>query len=122
MTISQNIDYRELLQYVYNSFNARDIDAALEVIHPHADWANALEGGLVQGHTGIRDYWSRQWSYMDPHVKPVYFEEDEEGRFVVEANQIIRDLKGNIVSIKNVHHVFQIEEGLIRNMRIRPVL
>jgi hypothetical protein len=59
---------------------------------------------------------------MDPHVKPVYFEEDEEGRFVVEANQIIRDLKGGIISIKNVLHVFQIEEGLIRNMRIKPAL
>ena len=122
MTISQDLDYRELLQYVYNSFNARDIDAALEVIHPQADWANALEGGLVQGHSGIREYWSRQWSYMDPHVKPVNFETDEEGKFVVDANQIIRDLKGNIVSIKDVQHVFQIEDGVIRNMRIRPVL
>ncbi|HEY9049689.1 MAG TPA: nuclear transport factor 2 family protein [Ohtaekwangia sp.] len=119
MVIEQRIDVRELLHYVYTSFNARNIDAALEVIHPDADWANTMEGGLVKGHEGIRDCWSRQWSYIDPHVKLIDVEVDEEGRVVADAHQIIRDMTGAIVSIRDIQHIFEIEDGLLRTMRIR---
>ena len=119
MIVGQKLDSRELLLHIYSAFNARDIDTAFEVIHPEAEWANGMEGGLVLGHEGIREYWSRQWSYINWHVTPMNFERDDAGHFVVDAHQIIRDLSGNIVSIKDVQHVFYIEDGLIRNMRIR---
>lgn len=119
MTIELKIGSRELLQQVYNSFNARNIDSALEVIHPHVDWANGFEGGFVQGHEELRSYWLRQWEFIDPYVKPVGFAQDGDGNVVVDAHQIIRDLSGNIVSIKDVQHVFHIEDGYILTMRIR---
>ncbi len=48
-----------LLRSTYLAFNARDIDAALELMHPEVDWPNAWEGGRVVGHAAVRDYWSR---------------------------------------------------------------
>ena len=55
----------ELLERLYDRFNARDIEAALATMHPDVIWANGLEGGHVHGHDGVRDYWTRQWAMMD---------------------------------------------------------
>jgi ketosteroid isomerase-like protein len=51
-------DPEPLLRPAYHAFNARDIDAALELMHPDVDWPNAWEGGRVIGHAALRDYWS----------------------------------------------------------------
>ena len=54
-------DVRELLRRAYAAFNARDIDAVLSMMHPNVEWPNAMEGGYVYGHDGVREYWTRQW-------------------------------------------------------------
>jgi hypothetical protein len=35
---------RELIGRSYAAFNARDLDAALEGMHPEVDWPNAIDG------------------------------------------------------------------------------
>ncbi len=45
-----------LLRSAYRAFDARDIDAALELMHPEVDWPNAWEGGRVVDHAALRDY------------------------------------------------------------------
>ena len=52
----------ELLKLLYARFNARDLDGVLVHLHPDVTWANGMEGGFVHGHSGVRDYWTRQWS------------------------------------------------------------
>jgi ketosteroid isomerase-like protein len=115
-------DRKTLLNKTYDSINARDIDAALEYMHPDVSWANGMEGGIVSGHEEIRQYWQRQWEYIDPHMQPVQVDATESGQVVVEVHQIIRDILGNIISIKNVQHVFWFEDGCIRAMRIFPTI
>ena len=119
MEVAQKIGFRELLQHLYIAFNEQDVDRALEVIHPDAVWANGMEGGLLNGHQSIREYWLRQWSYITWHVQPMRFEMTDSENIVVDAHQIIRDLSGNIVSIRDLQHLFQIEDGLIKTMGIR---
>src|SRR5829696_900303 len=63
-------DHEALLRRTYDAFNARDIDAALAVMHPDVDWPNAWEGGRVNGHDEVRDYWTRQWAEIHPTVEP----------------------------------------------------
>ena len=116
--VLEKINYRALVQQIYNSFNARHIEAALDVIHPEAQWANTMEGGLLKGHGEIRAYWLRQWSYIDWHVKFVDASLNDDGNVVVNTHQIIRDFSGNIVTLKDVQHIFKIEDGLIVDMRI----
>ena len=108
----------ELLTKAYASFNARDLDGVLSLMHPEVDWPNGWEGGRVHGHEGVRDYWSRQWAALDPHVEPIGFATDSDGRTIVTVRQVVRDLAGSVISESTVEHAYQIEEGLIRRMDI----
>jgi hypothetical protein len=36
----------ELLEHLYDRFNARDMEAALMTMHRDVVWANGLEGGM----------------------------------------------------------------------------
>jgi hypothetical protein len=110
---------RVLLERAYAAFNARDIDAALSAMHPDVDWANGMEGGSVLGHAAVREYWTRQWQMIDPHVEPVGFSYDDAGRMVVDVHQVVRDLGAKVISDRMVQHVYTIDGGLVRRMEIR---
>ncbi|MBR1275073.1 nuclear transport factor 2 family protein [Bradyrhizobium sp. AUGA SZCCT0283] len=109
---------RELLERVYDRFNARDIDRILALMHRDIMWANGMEGGHVHGQEGVRSYWTRQWTMIDPHVEPTGFSIGADGEVVVEVHQTVRDLGGKLLSDKMVGHVFRIENGLIKRFDI----
>ena len=67
------LDTLAFLRRVYERFNARDIDGVLACLHADVVWANGQDGGYVQGHDGVRHYWTRQWAMIDPHVEPMDF-------------------------------------------------
>jgi hypothetical protein len=33
-----------------------------------------MEGGYVHGREGVREYWTRQWAIVGPHVEPLSFD------------------------------------------------
>jgi ketosteroid isomerase-like protein len=109
----------ELLKRVYIQFNSRDIEAVLAAMHEDVMWANGMEGGHVHGRDEVRSYWTRQWTMMDPHVEPVRFTNGPDGEVVVEVNQVVHDLNGNLLADRTVSHVFRIENGLIERFDIR---
>lgn len=109
----------DLLRKTYQAFNARDLETVLAQMHPMFFGRMAGKVGGLSGHQGIRDYWTRQWAAIDPHVEPVDFATDETGRTVVKVDQVVRDLAGKVISAGRVKHVYQIEEGLIKRMEIR---
>jgi ketosteroid isomerase-like protein len=108
-----------VIKEAYRAFNERDLDAALATMQPNVEWPNGMEGGLVSGHTGVRDYWTRQWSMINPHVDPVKLNVDGSGRIVVDVHQVVRDLSGKVLVDRNVEHIYSFEDGLIRGMEIR---
>ena len=108
-----------LLQKAYAAFNSRDLDGALATMAPDVVWPNGMEGGVVHGHQGVRDYWTRQWGMIDPHVDPVGFDEDADGRIVVHVHQVVRELSGKLLMDRMVEHVYTIKDGLIQSMEIR---
>jgi ketosteroid isomerase-like protein len=110
---------QDILAKAYRAFNARDIDAVLAYLHPNVDWPNGMEGGRVHGHKGVRDYWTRQWNLLDPHVEPTRFSMEEDGRVTVEVHQVVRSLTGDILGDQVVQHVYLMQEGLIVRMDIR---
>jgi ketosteroid isomerase-like protein len=107
------------LKKAYRAFNARDIDGALATMQPDVEWPNGMEGGIVHGHAGVREYWTRQWGMLDPHVEPVTFDADAADRVVVGVHQVVRDLSGKVLLDRMVEHVYSLEGGLIRSMEIR---
>jgi hypothetical protein len=110
--------WRDLIIKTYAAFNARDINAALLAMHQNVEWPNGMEGGYVRGHEGIREYWTRQWTMVDPHVEPVRMELDADGRVVVDVHQVVRDLSGKILLDRMVNHVYSMQDGLVITMAI----
>jgi nuclear transport factor 2 (NTF2) superfamily protein len=108
----------ELLRRVYDRFNARDLESVLGTMHVDVMWANGMEGGHVCGRDGVRNYWSRQWTIIDPHVEPLEFSDGSDGEIIVQVHQTVRDLAGNLLSDAMVGHVFRIEDGLVRQFDI----
>lgn len=108
-----------LLRRAYAAFNARDIESALSLMHPDVDWPNGMEGGRELGHEAVRAYWTRQFGLIDSHVEPFGFAEDEEGRVIVDVDQVVRDLDGKLLSQQRVQHVYTLRSGLIARMEIR---
>jgi hypothetical protein len=109
----------ELLEHLYDRFNARDMEAVLATMHLDVMWANGMEGGHVHGHDGVRNYWTRQWAIIDPRVEPANFSAGADGATNVEVHQTVRDLEGNVMSDKMVGHIFRVDDGLIRRFDIR---
>jgi len=114
-------DYQEMLTQAYKAFNARDIDTVLTFMHPEVDWANGMEGGRVHHHQGVREYWTRQWSLIDPHVEPTEFHMQEDGRIAVDVHQVVRDMAGAVLSDTMVRHLYAVQDGLIARMDIQGV-
>jgi hypothetical protein len=110
----------QLLTEAYRAFNARDIDAVLATFHADVDWPNGMEGGRVHGHQEVRDYWTRQWSLIDPHVDPVSFHPAGPNQTAVLVHQVVRGLEGSLLADQRVQHVYTIEDGLVRRMDILP--
>ncbi|MBY5820691.1 nuclear transport factor 2 family protein [Rhizobium leguminosarum] len=119
----------EMIKRIYASFNARDIDAVLAVLSDNVAWANGMDGGHVHGREAVRDYWTRQWAVISPHVEPVAFEETPDGAVAVEVIQSVFDLDGRPLvgqshglKDKTVTHIFRMKGDKIARFDIRDGL
>jgi len=115
----------QLVKELYDRFNARDIEGVLSALADDVTWANAMDGGHVHGHEGVRDYWTRQWGLVDPKIEPTKFEQTE-NVITVEVIQSIFDLNGQPLSgqthslkDKTVLHVFQIDNSKIKRFDVQ---
>jgi ketosteroid isomerase-like protein len=116
----------ELLKRIYDRFNARDIDGVFSVLVDDVAWANGMDGGHVHGREAVREYWTRQWTLVSPHVEPVGFYRTADGAINVEVRQTVRDLEGKPLQgqthglkDKTVGHVFRFREGKVARFDIQ---
>lgn len=108
----------ELINKAYTAFNSRNIDTALTAMHTDVQWPKAFEGGYVSGHEEIREYWTRQWTEMNPVVEPLNIKEREDGTLEVSVHQLVKDLQGNVLFDGIVKHIYSLQDGLLRRMDI----
>jgi ketosteroid isomerase-like protein len=115
-----------ILKRMYDRFNARDIDSVLAMLADDVAWANGMDGGHVHGREAVREYWTRQWAIVSPHVEPVSFHSAADGSVVVEVRQSVRDLDGQPLQDqshglqdKMVRHVFRFQQGKVSRFDIR---
>ncbi len=113
--------FTDLIRKAYSAFNERDIDKALSTMKPNVQWSKAWEGGYISGHEEIKEYWTRQWKEINPHVEPVGFCERGNGSLEVEVHQKVKDLQGNLMFDGMVRHIYTFEDGLIKTMDIELV-
>ena len=108
----------ELLKAAYDAFNARNTDAVLALMCDDVSWPRAFKGGFVYGHQEVREYWSEQWKEIDGRVDPVSFEQEDDGRILVDVHQVVRDLDGNLLADDHTSHRFTLAGGLIQAMEV----
>lgn len=116
--LSQEI---QLLRAAYAAFNSRDIGAALTLMTADVTWPKAFKGGFVRGPDEIRDYWTEQWSEINPHVEPSAFYPQDASKVLVDVHQVVRDFSGSILADEHVGHRFTINNGLIQAMEVCPL-
>jgi ketosteroid isomerase-like protein len=119
----------EIIKRIYHCFNARDIDGVLTVLSDDIAWANGMDGGHVHGREAVRDYWTRQWAIVSPHVEPVAFKNTEDGAVAVKVIQAVFDLNGQPLDgqthglkDKTVMHIFRMEGEKIARFDIQDAL
>jgi ketosteroid isomerase-like protein len=119
----------EVLKRIYDRFNKRDIDGVLAVLANDVTWANGMDGGHVHGREAVREYWTRQWTMVSPHVEPVSFTKLRIVRLSLRLKQVIHDLEGKPLQDqthglkdKTVGHVFRLQEGKVIRFDIRDDL
>ena len=108
-----------LIIQAYSAFNQRDIDGALALMSENVSWPKASEGGRVVGKEEIRAYWIRQWKEFDPRVTPIELIDREEGKIDVRVHQLVKSLGGDVLSDREVWHVYTVSNGLIDRMDLR---
>jgi ketosteroid isomerase-like protein len=112
----------ERLKALYQAFNRRDINTVLDQMSADVDWPNAWEGGRVHGRDAVRDYWTRQWSAIDPTVEPLAITTRADGSVAVRVHQVARALDGTQIGEAEVVHVFFFRDGLIARMEVEEPL
>jgi hypothetical protein len=115
------MEWEKRLRATYAAFNARDIDVVLRRMTADVDWPNAWEGGRVHGHGGVRDYWTRQWSAIDPAVEPVAFTTRSDGSIAVEVDQVARGVDRMLLHEGRVLHVYVFRDDLIARMDVEEL-
>lgn len=109
----------DVLRSAYAAFNARDVEAATELMHPEVEWPNAWEGGRVVGHEAVREYWTRQFREISSTVEPEHFDREPDGSITVTVHQVVRDAKtGEVQADTRVLHRYLLEDGLIVRMDV----
>jgi len=108
----------EVLRRLYERFNARDMESVLAVLHEDVVWANGWEGGYVYGREGVRDYWTRQWTVIDPRVEPINFSTGPEKEIIVDVHQVVRDRNGKLLTDSTVSHIFRFESGFVKRFDV----
>lgn len=118
MPISRRTN-EDVLRAAYDAFNARDVEAAIALMHPNVDWPNAWEGGRVVGRKAVDAYWRRQFAAISSTVEPEAFDHNPDGSTAVTVHQVIADAQsGAPLSDERVGHRYRFEEGLIVRMDV----
>jgi ketosteroid isomerase-like protein len=109
----------QLVRSAYRAFNARDLEAAIALMHPDVDWPNAWEGGRVVGREAVADYWRRQFSAISSTVDPESFTDEPDGSVTVDVHQMVRDAStAELLSDSMVRHRYRLRDRLIVRMDV----
>jgi hypothetical protein len=111
-------EHEALLRKSYAAYNARDLPTLLTALAPDVEWEDQFEGVVIHGVEAVGAYWRRQWKELDPIVEFKHFEMDPMGRGVSTLILALRGPDGAILSKGLLRHVYQFENGLVKNMRM----
>lgn len=105
-----------LISKAYTAFNKRDVSGTLALMTDNVSWPKASEGGRIVGKKEVGEYWTRQWIDFDPHVEVLEVIDHDNGKTHVKVHQLVKNLKGDVLSDTELWHVYTIQNDLIVSM------
>jgi uncharacterized protein (TIGR02246 family) len=108
----------DLMNRAYDAFNARDVEAVLEVLREDVDWPNVLDGVRLHGREQVRAYWTRQFELIDPQLRIESIGVHPHGPVVVTLRQVVRTLDGRLLEDRLIKHVYTLRDGLVARMDV----
>lgn len=119
-TLSVVVEAELVLRSAYRAFNARDVEAAVELMHRDVDRPNARERGRVVGRAAVRGYWVRQFAAISSHAEPEGFAAGDDGSITVDVHQVVRDAEtGAVLSDSRVRHRYRLAGGPVVRTDVR---
>jgi hypothetical protein len=112
------VNDEQRMRALYDAFNARDMDTVLAAMTVDVDWPNAWEGGRVHGRDAVRSYWTRQWAEINARAEPLRVRTNADGHIVVDVEQVVRDLNGEVLGEGRVLHIYEMRDGLVARMDV----
>ena len=110
-------DIITFVEDLYRNFNSRNIETVIANMTEDVQWANGMEGGYCSGQHQVRDYWTRQFSMINPTVTPI--EIDVDGDVArVKVHQVVHDIDEKLLLDQVVVHAFRFQDGKIKSFDI----
>ena len=112
-------DAEALLTRLFEAYNQRDFPAFAAALRDDVDWPDQTRGGRLIGHAALRDYWDTNAQFIQVEVTPITFALQDDGRMLVEVNQVVRGLTGTLWSDIQVRQYYTLRDGLVSRMDVR---
>jgi len=67
---------------------------------------------------GVRNYWRRQRTAINPAVEPTGITRRFDGSIEVRVHQVVRDPTGAVLPDREVRHIYAVVDALVEHMDI----
>jgi len=112
------IRHQNLVDALWDALNHQDIETALALVHPEADWQDLMSGGRRHGRDAVRDYWTSLFGMIRPTTSALAYRRLADDRISARVLHSIHDPKGKLWSEEVVTHVFGVRDGLLSRMDV----
>lgn len=107
-----------LVQRLYDANQRRDFEAFSALVGPELHWPDVTRGGVLTSPEAVRDYWAYNDAAIRVEITPVEIHLEDDGRIVVDANQVVWNLNGQLWSDMCVRHCYTLRDGLFWRMDV----
>lgn len=115
------IPHQELLEKLYRSFNAGDLDSVMEGMTEDVNFPHPLKKTRLVGKETIRRVWQADFDLLDFNFEILGVSKDLEGRAVFKVHQVTKDRSGRILVDRVTQHIFTLRDGKIARMDRNPL-
>lgn len=111
-------EIQALVGRLYDANQRRDLEAFRALVAPQLEWPDVTRGGVLTSPEAVRDYWAYNDSIIRVEITPVEIHVTEDGRIVVDVNQVVWNRSGKLWSDLCVRHCYTLRDGLFWRMDI----
>ena len=107
-----------LVRRLYDANQRRDLPAFRALVAPALEWPDVTRGGLLTTPEAVQDYWAYNDAALRIETTPVEIWLEDDGRIVVDSNQVVWNRSGQLWSDLCVRHRYTLRDGLFWRMDV----